>query len=78
MKVHGTFNENHREFTGIRVTLCDTGDSPGRPGGRGGTAAAGWAAESSQTEKLPESARPAVWPGTVPAVADTRGNTMGW
>jgi len=74
-KVHGTLNENHREFTGIRVTLCSTGDSPGRPGGMGGTAAAVWAAESLQTEKLPESARPAALPGPVPVVADTRGNT---
>jgi len=70
-EVHGTFSKNPREFIGIRIIWCDTGDSPRGHGGRRATAAAGRAVESSQSEESPETATTATSPGTVPAVADT-------
>ena len=77
LKVHGTLNKKSREFIGIRVPRCDTGDSPCRQCGRRAGAVAGRAVESSQTEELPESATPAPLPGRVPAVADYGGNAVG-
>jgi len=77
LKVHGTCSENSREFIGIRIVWCDTGDSPRGQGGRRAPAAVGRAVESSQAEESPETAKTAPLPGTVPAVADTRGNEVG-
>jgi len=76
-QVHGTCRKNPRDFIGIRISWCDTGDSPRRHGGSRATAAVGWTLESSQTEESPETATTAPLPGTVPAVADARGNEAG-
>jgi len=70
-KVHGTCSENPREFTGIRITWCGTGDSPRGHGRRRATAAVGRTVESSQTEDSPETATTVPLPGTVPTIADT-------
>jgi len=70
-KVHGTCSENPREFIGIRIIWCGTGDSPRGHGGGRVPAAVGWAVESSQTEESTETATTVPLPGTVPAVADT-------
>jgi|GEM_PF-3033657 len=71
VEVHGTCSENPRDFIGIRIIWCNTGDSPrGHSGGRA-PVAAGWTVESSQSEESPETATIAPLAGTVPAVADT-------
>jgi len=69
--VHGTCSENPRDFIGLRIIRCGTGDSPRGHGGRRATAAVGWTVESSQTEESTETATTAPLPATVPAVADT-------
>ena len=71
LKVHGTCRENPRDFIGIRIIRCNTGDSPRGYGGRRATAAAGWTVESSQSEESAETATTVPLPGTVPAVANT-------
>jgi len=75
-EVHGTFCANPRDFIGMRIILCGTGDSSRGHGGSRATAAVGRAVESSQTEESPETATTVPLPGTVPAVADT-GEMMG-
>ena len=76
-EVHGTCRENSREFIGIFIIWCDTGDSPRGHGGGRATAAVGRTLESSQTEESPETATTMPLPGTVPAGADTGGNEVG-
>jgi len=71
IKVHGTLSENPRDFIGIRIIWCGTGDSPRGHGGGRATVAVGRTVESSQTEESTETATPAPLPGTVPAVANT-------
>ena len=53
LKVHGTCSENPRDFIGMRIIWCGSGDSPrGQSDGRA-PAAAGWTVESSQSEESP-------------------------
>jgi len=69
--VHGTCSENPRDFIGVRIIWCGTGDSPRGDGGGRATAAVGWTVESSQTEESTETATTVPLPGTVPVAADT-------
>jgi len=77
-QVHGICSESLRDFIGMRIIWCDTGDSPRGHGGRRATAAVGRAVESSQSEESSETATSGPLPGTVPAVADNWGNQVGW
>jgi len=77
LKVHGTCSENPRDFIGIRIIWCDTGDSPRGHGGMCATAAVGRTVEPSQSEESIETTTGGPLPGTVPAVAGNGGNAVG-